>query len=638
MNNFFSRKFKYIFIIFVLIFAFVFQTVAYSAINSTMVLTGDAYTRVNADVRVTDFGISEVSSDAVSYYEEFGKDHLMTNISLPSSSSYIIYKVEVTNYGSRSAGVYSISLNNSNLKYELIDYTVGNKIYDSTNKKYTLGAKQTFYLKILYNSYDSSNTSFDLKVSFDFQPFYSISYVDFSNNYITEIMAKKTLSIDFTSETPSKLEIYMGNTLTTNYTYSNYKLTMTNITGDILITNKMPYEESILKTSVPILSDYMIPVMWDYGQNAWIVADIYEVWYSYEGSAWANAIVLKEPVDYEPGTIIDLTDGNILQWYVWIPQFCMITDNITFTGENSAVPDPNSINIWFGLEHEEYVHSAFKNVDYDEFTTGFWIGKFATYFDESNSIYQIKQNVLPTFCTPVDCNEMAYNVYYDDVFFSRLIRNSEWAAVAYLSASLYGKSGFNQNYFGITSFSMNEEVWVNTNCGSINPVTGACPTDKGHYYGGGNNIKFFSEEDWIAGGTTTGNIYGVYDMVSCVGTIVAGQMYVSDASSNLSSDLSRVDLYIGIDSYWDGISCLEFSSSTYYECNDHAMYDTEGWFNDYYFSNIPYEFGYYSNTPFLIRGTYTSNSDYYNGQGIFSVYGISEDTTGGFRTVLEYTS
>lgn len=634
MKQFFkSRLFKYSFSIFILIFVFLFQTIAYSAINSTMVITGDAYTRIKADVRVTDFGISEVSSDAVSYYEEFGKDHLMTNVSLPSSSSYIIYKVEVTNYGSCSVGVYSISLNNSNLKYELIDYTVGSKIYDSTNKKYTLGAKQTFYLKFLYNSYDSSNTSFDLKVSFDFQPFYYVDYYDFNGDYQEEIIGKSDLVVDLSYDNPTKIVVYIGDNISSDYTFSNNILTIKNVSDDIYIENKKPYREEILDTAVPVLDENMIPVTWDFSNSEWIVADIYEPWYWYEYSRWANVIVVDDNINYPPGTVIDFKyDTSIKQWYVWIPQFLLDAADVEFeNGPTGYEVNADSIALVFGnaVGLEEYVHTAFYNIygsmvdDGGPFLPGFWVGKFATSLNDSN--YDILPGYMPYNCTIEDCSYEATTVYNSNLYDSRMIKNSQWAAIAYLSASIYGKSSssFDTNY---------KEVYLANFCVNQNPFTGLSLAQ--HHSLVGADIHEFSSEymGLYANSSTTGNVFGVYDMVNCVGTLVAGSL---SGAENVFGTYYDYDVYGIIDGYWDEENCSLFSQYDYGRgCIDHAMWDTANWYGDYYFASVPDEFSFYSNTPYLRRGTYSSGQNV-NEAGIFSVYGVSDSDYGELRVVLD---
>ena len=126
MKKFFIDK-KFISFVILFFFVLCMQTIVYSAINSTLKIKGDAYARVDSDVRITNFSLYRVDN-AVSSYEDFNKEQLASNIILNSNSSSITYMVEVTNYGSSSVGINSIDGLPNGLSYELIDYEFGTKI------------------------------------------------------------------------------------------------------------------------------------------------------------------------------------------------------------------------------------------------------------------------------------------------------------------------------------------------------------------------------------------------------------------------------------------------------------------------------------------------------------------------------
>ena len=65
------------------------STIAYSAFSSTMNITGMAHARVEANVRITGFRLA-TSNKATSSYEEFGKNHIVTEVDLLDSSSSIL--------------------------------------------------------------------------------------------------------------------------------------------------------------------------------------------------------------------------------------------------------------------------------------------------------------------------------------------------------------------------------------------------------------------------------------------------------------------------------------------------------------------------------------------------------------------
>ena len=84
-----------------------FSTIAYSALYSTMEISGMAYARQVKDVRITDFRLSS-SNNATSQYEEFGVNSISMKYNFSEESSSIMYDVEVTNYGNVDVGLFDL--------------------------------------------------------------------------------------------------------------------------------------------------------------------------------------------------------------------------------------------------------------------------------------------------------------------------------------------------------------------------------------------------------------------------------------------------------------------------------------------------------------------------------------------------
>ena len=99
-----------------------FCSIAYSAFSSTMNISGIAHARVEADVRITDFSLYE-TRNATSLYEDFGKKHISSSIDF-QDNSFVIYNIEVTNYGQTDVGIYDITGLPAGISYELIDYNL----------------------------------------------------------------------------------------------------------------------------------------------------------------------------------------------------------------------------------------------------------------------------------------------------------------------------------------------------------------------------------------------------------------------------------------------------------------------------------------------------------------------------------
>ena len=251
----------------------------------------------------------------------------------------------------------------------------------------------------------------------------------------------------------------------------------------------------------PELFENMVPIK--YENNKWIVADTSQKWYDYNNKEWANAVVLNKGVTKNIGN--EITEEEISLWYVWIPRY----KYTIFNGNNEGVT-AKLINITF--EHGKsntgtlqcrtiddgsemctdnlnggtinqistYTHPAFKFGNTE--LTGFWVGKFEV--SGSTSAITVKPNVtslrsqkVSSFFTAIQNVKTTYGINNAD---SHMLKNIEWGAVAYLKQSKYG--------LGTT------DIAVNTN--------------SNFYTGGGTSDAYKTN----VAQSTTGNIYGVYDM------------------------------------------------------------------------------------------------------------------------------
>ena len=161
------------------------------------------------------------------------------------------------------------------------------------------------------------------------------------------------------------------------------------------------------------------------------------------------------------------------------------------------------------------VHPAFDSVNTS--TSGFWIGKFETSHtgcttDESTgrnntNLTDLKLQIKPGVtslrsinisnifqkCLSMNDTGNPYGLPEDTVADPHLIKNSEWGAVAYLSQSAdYGKAS---------------EIFINN---STSFITGSSGTNASANEGVGTDTDYKSLTGQQA--STTGNIYGVYDM------------------------------------------------------------------------------------------------------------------------------
>ena len=249
----------------------------------------------------------------------------------------------------------------------------------------------------------------------------------------------------------------------------------------------------------------MTPVSWTLNGNTWEEdATASADYYSYTAetgtadnttSRWANA---------------KNSDGS---YFVWIPRYAY---RITYY-ESETSTEPTGyydgygqwrvsdgglrIALDSGIETVDYnnkkyiVHPAFcgTSVGYDngswsENLTGFWVAKYEMSFSTYKSIPNVQSE------RTIRIGRM-YTVSksYDASKESHLMKNSEWGAVAYLTHSQYGRNG-NEIDINNSSSCITGNGGGSTNAQSASGTTNAYNTTIG------------------AKASTTGNVYGVYDM------------------------------------------------------------------------------------------------------------------------------
>ena len=291
--------------------------------------------------------------------------------------------------------------------------------------------------------------------------------------------------------------------------------------------------------NTPKLFNNMVPIK--YENNKWLVADLYSKWYDYNSKQWANAVVLNSGVTKNVGD--EVTEEEISLWYVWLPRY-----KYTIFNGNNGSATAQLINVTFENEVDKtgtvtctdnadgsetctdntygsivngtstYTHPAFKFGSTN--LNGFWVGKFEV--SGSTSAITVKPNVtslrsqtVSSFFTAIKNVKTKYEISNAD---SHMMKNIEWGAVAYLKQSKYG--------LGTT------DIAVNTN--------------SSYYTGGGQSDAYKTN----VAQSTTGNIYGVYDMSGGAYEYVMGNMknssnafYSSYAGFTTAPDAKYYDSY-----------------------------------------------------------------------------------------------
>ena len=375
--------------------------------------------------------------------------------------------------------------------------------------------------------------------------------------------------------------------------------------------------------NTPKLKDGMQLVVYDNGN--W-VEDTTKSAYKYEEqtgstenggtSEWANAVL----------------DGN---YYVWIPRYAYRIDKNTpytsqsgrsykidvkflvgttnqYYDENGELKEAkiatNADEISDASNTDYYVHPAFTFGETE--LEGLWIGKYESSEGENGKV-AIVPNV--TSLTGINASTMFIRTQTLSKISvdAHMLKNTEWGAVTYLTQSQYGRNG--------------TEVSVNQ-CDNL--VTGAGKTE------GTNKIyedtTYSTTPEQIVGtkqaydgvigklSSTTGNVYGIYDMSGGNSEYVMG-MY-QDSDGNIHTGY-HAGANSGFNGYLndgtkktDGIDLPETKYYNLYTSVNNlnigdALYETGEWNSD---SNNFVRL----NAPFLCRGG--SYSRAYNA-GIFSI-------------------
>ena len=358
----------------------------------------------------------------------------------------------------------------------------------------------------------------------------------------------------------------------------------------------------------PVLASNMIPVYYDEINNVWKKADVnnkdssYQ-WYSYNSTGdkkgmWANAVTVKEAnrqtyLNANVGTPISMDD--ITTMWVWIPRFNAVTPSNYHGGTKAK---PNAIDVTFVKQNEPAI-DAFTFGDKE--LSGFWYGKFeiggtlaSSCTNETCNVSNIvvKPNVsslrnqtVSSFFYASRSMEQTGNSFgfVSSEVDTHMSKNNEWGAVAYLTQSIYGRC---------TNSTTCTEVGINNNTSYITGI-GDKPSSTA------SSVKT-NTYNTISGknASTTGNIYGIYDMSGGAWEYVMGIYNKNIKSSGFST--------LPDNKYYNNYTATSYTG--------HAISETKGWYNDQSFSV------YFSVSPWFIRGCYYDDGEL---SGMFAFYGSS---------------
>ena len=381
------------------------------------------------------------------------------------------------------------------------------------------------------------------------------------------------------------------------------------------------YQSKIVVTSydrkgntpnAPKLDSNMIAVRYD-GSN-WVKADTSNnYWYNYDSGEWANAVTVSSAtrdtyLSAPIGTTISMDDIETM--WVWIPRYSYSIgseDGTNYYGKQGDYLDstptvklPGEIDVKFvdtstkdrgtakyivssGInDNSWYTPDAFTFGD--EELSGIWVGKFETSSSNPSASNggdntteldsMIKPNITSwrninvsnAFTVSLKMNDEGNRYGFSSNVDTHMMKNSEWAIVAYLSQSKYGKLG-NTNFTGA-----NKEVYQNksnlyiTGCSWGHP-SGGTEADYGCQY-------TYDIEINGTGASTTGNIYGIYDMSG------GGHEYVMSNYNEMIGGSGFSETLTLDSKYYDKYTTNSFSTAcNERECLSHGS-ETNRWYDD----------------------------------------------------------
>ena len=484
----------------------------------------------------------------------------------------------------------------------------------------------------------SVSKTFTVKNTGNVSTNYTIYFSELSNKFVDKTDLAYTLTSSDGGKNVAQTQVPSTNeAMVSNYAIDagkthTYTLTITFLDKDenqddnqgVSFSTKVTINET-KEYSEPLdidveLAQGMIPVKFDASGNA-VVADTNSEWYNYKTHEWANAVLVNCADSAIKSKYFDsnnkvlasavgktISMDEIMQMYVYIPRY----KYQLFNAEDGTSVE-QAINITFeskttakstGTKNREWLtHPAFTFGDKE--LAGIWVGKF----EPSNTSILLKivpnvsslrsMNVSSQFNTSRLMTTTLVSTYgtstNDD---SHMMKNMEWGAVAYLSSSIYGRY---TNAF--TCIDSGCEVWINNN---ENFTTGCA----------GSSVSAFEASTCDAWNTatgvnasTTGNIYGIYDMSGGAFEHVMGNYNdtIKDAGFSSMPEAKYYDKYTGTDSESD-FTKYHLGDATKEMIKPRSINGDASWYGDYSDSA-------YSSYPWVMRGAGYGNVD---GAGVFN--------------------
>lgn len=366
----------------------------------------------------------------------------------------------------------------------------------------------------------------------------------------------------------------------------------------------------------PELDYNMIPVIYNQKNNVWEKADKNNAnnsWYDYCEKKWANIVTVKDNRDlYLKANVgTEIKDEDINAMFVWIPRYKYKVWNYNESGTVSSKEkeilltfekdDSTTGDIKCKLTNDKtevcessqkactddscngktYTHPAFKD-DYK----GLWVSKFE--LSGKLDKITIKPNKKAIDDENIsDLNSAIYDMYSKDNEYGfeektniHMINNLEWGAVSYFTNSKYGRCDDGN----CTEVS-------NNNCSlQMTGIGGISVKSKGDSDVCNNYLNKYNGEYGVLA-STTGNVYGIYDMSGgnyeyVMGVASNDDEVIPGASGYTSSQkLENTNFYkytedatdLSISILGDAIKEVKNGATAWYGNSNYVSYDKWPW-------------------------------------------------------------
>ena len=521
---------------------------------SCIILVSYAYYKIKLEGQKTHF----VSTDVISFTYKESEDKIsITNMEPKSDAEGI--KENYFEFNVASNLVKDISIN---YEISILKTSTTNSFEENDVKAYlTDGNDNALVNPILISNLGNSKKIANAKVIYNNSFMYNNSNEIQTHTYRLRVWLKSDINM---SKYTVKQEIDDSKT----------NISLTGCTFKFKV-NVSTVEQNLDTSGAnkPVLASNMIPVYYDEANSVWKKADKNNSqkdyrWYSYESSGenkgmWANAVTVKDTnrqtyLNATPGTTISMDD--ITTMWVWIPRFNAVTPSNYNGGTQSK---PNAIDVTFVKQNETAIDAfTFGNKE----LSGFWYGKFEIGGSLASSCTNETCNVSNIVVKP-NVSSLRSQKVSSYFFASRsmeqtgnsfgfvssevdthMSKNNEWGAVAYLTQSIYGRC---------TNSTTCTEVGINNNSGYLTGY-GAPAGSNTSATNGAYNTTLGKDA------STTGNIYGIYDMSGGAWEYVMG-VYNKTISNSGFSSLPDTKYY------------NNYTGSSY---TGHTLTETKNWYSD----------------------------------------------------------